>query len=510
MSASEASADAPAARVERVPTFGESLTYALPQIALNASGMIIGQWLVAFYRPAQDDIDGGTVAFVTAAALATILFAGRIVDAIADPIIGHWSDRTHTRWGRRLPFILFGTPLLVVSFCALWFPPFGPESLGNALYLGLMNGLFWIAFTAVVAPYFALLPEIATRPESRGKLSAFMGVFIVLGNLVGVSTGAVHSGLSEGVTILEGVVDGGVHLTALQVIGLLGGLALCLFFVPLLNIRETERAPRTDKGPGIYRSILSAAKNPAFWPLLGIAAFLQGAALMLVTVLPFLTQQILEAASVGWSLAQAELCPGVFRRVLDAFPAEGGLFGPGEGGSAQAILFGVLFLGAVVWMPVVSLILKRVSRKRLLLVTGVWFGAVLCALPSVTLFADPAIPAIVAMALLSFPAAVALVLPNVLYGDVVDYDETRTGERREGVYTGSMALVTKTALGAAQGLVVLVLAQFGDSRSDPTGILLVGPVAGVMVFVGVWIFRYFPQEEIDAKVAEMREATSAD
>lgn len=457
-------------------TFAQRLTYSLPQLALNVSGMILGQWLVLFYRPPEDDVKAGAVVLVGGGVLAAIMILGRVVDALADPLIGYWSDGCRSRMGRRIPFILWGTPLLIASYLALWFPPFEPESTANGIYLAAAFSVYWIAFTAVVAPYVALLPEIAETPRARVVLSVFMGVFIVLGNLVGALSGALRDAYPEGATFLGMDIGSGT-----QLLGLIGGLSLLVFLLPLVNIREAPRSREPDLDrPGLYASIRSAIKNPAFWPLLGIAVFLQSATVMLITVLPFVSEQILER-----------------------LPGEAGWVAADEGGGWVAILLGSLFLGAVLWMPVINLILKRTSRKRLMLRAGIIFGACMLAFPLISVLPEPALGALVLMLVLSFPASVALVLPNVLYGDAVDYDETLSGRRREGIYTGSMALVTKTALGLAGALTVGLL-ELGDSRSDPLGMLLVGPVAGALVFLGVWIFSHFPEDHIEQQVQALR------
>jgi Na+/melibiose symporter-like transporter len=60
---------------------------------------------------------------VPLATLGLLLGAGRVLDAVDDPAIGHWSDVTRSRWGRRLPFVVAGTPPLALLFVLVWLPP---------------------------------------------------------------------------------------------------------------------------------------------------------------------------------------------------------------------------------------------------------------------------------------------------------------------------------------------------------------------------------------------------
>ena len=72
-----------------------------------------------------------------------LIFAGRFIDAFTDPLIGWWSDRTRSRWGRRIPFILFSTPFYALFAGLIWFLPVAGSSWWNALYFVLMLELFF-------------------------------------------------------------------------------------------------------------------------------------------------------------------------------------------------------------------------------------------------------------------------------------------------------------------------------------------------------------------------------
>src|SRR4051794_39023328 len=121
--------------------------------------------------------------------LGTIMIVPRLWDAIADPIVGHLSDRTRTRWGRRRPFILIGGIATALSFVAMWWVPRGdwikslfPSAFGyNCFHLAYtLAGLlfFFPATTVFKIPHGALGMEMPADSHERTRLfsaKSFLG-----------------------------------------------------------------------------------------------------------------------------------------------------------------------------------------------------------------------------------------------------------------------------------------------------------------------------------------------
>jgi GPH family glycoside/pentoside/hexuronide:cation symporter len=80
-------------------------------------------WLIYFYAPPE----GRGNALIPIAVVALARGIGGALEAFDDPLIGWWSDRSKSRWGRRIPFLLFGIPVLVISFWLLFTPPIGAD-----------------------------------------------------------------------------------------------------------------------------------------------------------------------------------------------------------------------------------------------------------------------------------------------------------------------------------------------------------------------------------------------
>jgi GPH family glycoside/pentoside/hexuronide:cation symporter len=460
-------------------TVAQKLTYSIPHLALSFSGMFMGQRLLSFYNPSADDIEHGAVALVSTGILPMLFIFGGLIDALADPPIGYWSDRCRSRFGRRMPFIMMGTPIMVAGFMAHWFPPDQSATMVNAVYIAVVLFFYKIAFTAVLGPYEALLPEIAADEATRISLSVYVSVAFIVGNALGAAAGALEEHWADGATLLGVRLDSGV-----EVLGVLCAFCLLAFLLPALNIRETPRSKAKEIEDGFVTSVLSVYRNGAFVRILTMATLAQMAIAMVVANLDYFCKEVLQRppGQEGWVLY-------------------------GEANIWRTWLFVILFAGALISMPIVNVIANRVSKKGMMMLSGGVIAVAICLLPMGYFISEPAILAIASMALLAFPMAVIFVLARVFIADVADYDQVLSGKRREGILNGAMALVNKIGLGIGIAL-VSVIKGFGDSREDPTGILMVAPIAAVLLGLGVFLFRRFPEKEMLAAIHRFRQQSA--
>lgn len=146
-------------------------SYGLGDLASQLVWSFVGTYLTVYYM----DVVG-----LAPLAASTILMAAKIWDAVNDPMMGGIAERTHTKWGRFRPYILFGAPFLGLFSVLTFTAPFGN---GTA-------GIVWAAFTYIGAgmlytlvniPYGAMAGVMTTQDRDRNKLNSIRGIGMQVG-----------------------------------------------------------------------------------------------------------------------------------------------------------------------------------------------------------------------------------------------------------------------------------------------------------------------------------------
>ncbi|MFW6382395.1 MAG: MFS transporter [Bacillota bacterium] len=135
---------------------------------------IFAQWVLYYYLPPEASQLSPVLPPVL---ISLALIISRFVDMIADPAIGYLSDKTRTKFGRRIPFIAIGVLPLAITTVAFFYPPGLINQQLRFIYLAVIGALFFIFYTIVGAPYNALIPDLAQNKTDRLNLSTWQSVF---------------------------------------------------------------------------------------------------------------------------------------------------------------------------------------------------------------------------------------------------------------------------------------------------------------------------------------------
>lgn len=152
---------------DRVPVHIQ-LVHGLGSIAYGVKDNGFSTFLLIFYNQVIG-IDAGLVGAAIMVAL--------LVDAFADPLIGHASDHTRSRFGRRLPWLYLAPVPLGIAWVLLWYPPLASGQTAQIVWL---MGLAIIVRTLVSCcevPSVALVPELTSDYDERTRFMRYRFLF---------------------------------------------------------------------------------------------------------------------------------------------------------------------------------------------------------------------------------------------------------------------------------------------------------------------------------------------
>ncbi|WP_221089298.1 MFS transporter [Deinococcus aquaedulcis] len=392
------------------------------------------------------------------AAAAMTIFA--LYNAANNPLIGYLSDRTRSRWGRRIPYVRFGWLPSLICFALLFMTPFnGVDSPVALLSYLVVVWVLWETFgTAVGTGYLALLPEMFRTYAERTAVAWRMNLVQTLGLLFGLALPPLLAGWIGwgGMGVLFAVLSAGAIVFGLG----------ALF----------EQSGPAQSPLGFGAALRATFSHRAFLAVVAAQTLRFFATGTLATGMGFF---------VRYSLGQA-------------------------GGAVTTGLLAAAFVtaGLALW-PWRALLAPRLGPRGTLMLA---FGLSAAALLPLALVQT--VPGALAATIL-FGAALAgmILMGDVIMADVIDEDELRSGQRREGMYFGMSGFIT-TLSGALTSQVfgAVTRASGYDPKLpvQPDGVaegfrffMTVPPIAGALLAVGVLLFYPLHGRRLEAMRAAL-------
>lgn len=153
----------------------EKIGYGFGDMASSMFWKLFGSYLMIFYT----DVFG-----MPAAVVGTMFLITRVWDSAFDPIVGIVADRTHSRWGKFRPYLLFlAVPFALIGILT-FVTPTGWSMTAKIVYAYVTYSLMMMVYSAINVPYASLLGVISPEPHDRNILSVYRMMFAYLGSFI--------------------------------------------------------------------------------------------------------------------------------------------------------------------------------------------------------------------------------------------------------------------------------------------------------------------------------------
>jgi glycoside/pentoside/hexuronide:cation symporter, GPH family len=460
--------------------FKTKLAYGAGDLGPAITGNIAVFYLMVFFT---------NVAGIPAGLAGSILMIGKIWDGINDPVVGMLTDKTQSRrWGRRLPWLLYGAiPFGFFSFLQWIVPQFSADKNIN------IWGLFWYYviigiisqafFTVVNLPYTAMTPELTQDYDERTSLNSFRFTFSIGGSILSLILAKI---------IFSQIADRQQqYLVLAAVCTVIAVLSLywCVYGVrDRILAFEAKRIslPQEAEIP-FFEQLKIVFSNKPFLFVIAIYLFSWLGVQITASIIPYFV--------VNCMRLQEGDVPNVMIAVQ---------------GTALVMLF--------VW----SYLSKKIGKK---LVYFLGMSAWIIAAAGLFFLQPNQVGLMYVMAVMAgVGVSTAYLIPWSMIPDVIELDELQTGQRREGIFYGFMVLLQKFGLAFGLFLVGNTLQAYGFKEAvigqtslpiQPESALLairiaVGPIPTVCLITGLVLIYFYPitremHAEIMLKLQAQRE-----
>jgi GPH family glycoside/pentoside/hexuronide:cation symporter len=426
-------------------TVKQKLGFGIFDLGGNMLFTLMGFWSLKYLT----DVVG-----ILAAWAGIAVMAGKIWDAVTDPVMGYISDRTLSRWGRRRPYLLFGAvPILF----AMWLFFSAPETANPALLVAwavVTLMLLNTASTVINIPYSSLTPELTDDYHEQSTLNGYRFGCAVFGTIGGAAAVLPLTQLFP------------TERLGWSMMGLiLGGVMALVTLLTFLGTREKPHTKEDLPAQGFFSTYKDVFRNRPYVRLILTYALNMTGLTFLQSILAYYTEYIYNRPDI------------------------------------TPLVMMILLVTAMIFIPISVQVSKKIGKKRTYQICFL----ILSSACMVIFFLGQALgPAffLIFMVYAGIGVGFGYVAPFAMVPDTIEYDAVNTGERKEGAYYGMWTFVSKLGTSLSVFISGLILSAGGyianqvQSENALWAIkLIIGPIPAAILLGAMVLIDGYPLDE---------------
>ena len=436
--------------------------FAVGQFGWSLLSGIVTNWMVYYYTGSPDAQNPNTGIFASGITQNPILFkltlfglvlaVGRIFDAITDPLIAGWSDRSNYKGGRRIPFMkAVAIPFALVTIGLFTLPQTGSVALNDTVLFVLLLA-FYLVMTIFCTPYNALIAELGDTQEHRINVSTYISFTFIVGQSISFMLPNV-AGMFEGAFGQAGSVR--------MAVAVMATVACAAMMIPSLYIKERQYIDSRPSETKAFSSLLKTFQNGQFRRFVYSDVIYFFALTLFQTGLAFYETKLMEIEDT-WTF----------------------------------VLTATMTFISVCLYPVVNKLAPKLGKKKLI-VTGFFAYAAVFLITS--LCGRGLYWGFIIAVCAAVPMAILGILPQACVADVAELSRLETGEDRSGMFFAARTFAFK--MGQAIAMVVFTSLTVSGTKASYRASAV---VAFVTCLIGACLFLLYNEKMILGKIEELK------
>ncbi|MBR2765931.1 MAG: MFS transporter [Blautia sp.] len=436
--------------------------FAIGQFGWSLLSGIVSNWMVYYYTGSPDAQNPNTGIFASGITQNPILFrltlfglvlaAGRIFDAVTDPLIAGWSDGSNYKGGRRIPFMrAIAVPFAIVTILLFTLPQTG-NIIVNDVFLFVLLMVFYLFMTIFCTPYNALIAELGDTQEHRINVSTYISFTFIVGQSLSFMLPNV-AGMLEGVT--------GQKNSIRYAVAIMASVACIAMLIPSFYIKERDYIDSKPSQTSPFRSLLKTFQNGQF------RRFVYSDVIYFFTLTLFQT---------GLAFYETKLM-----EIEDSW---------------TFVLTATMTFISVLLYPAVNKLAPKLGKKKLI-ITGFFSYSVVFL---ITFLCGKGLHwGFIVAVCAAIPMAILGILPQACVADVAELSRLETGEDRSGMFFAARTFAFK--MGQALALVVFTSVTVSETVASYRQTAL---IATITCLIGALLFFLYNEKMILQKIEQLK------